>query len=109
MKNKYTVDYFIKKFEKIPQKEWTVGEYVNDKGKCCALGHCGAKLVFDKHSGIEDEYFPEEAEALKELLVYYTAYLPSLINDGDVSEYNLGHPKKNILAALGEIKKIKMT
>ncbi len=38
----YTVDYFIKKFKKIPASHWCVRVYTDDKGRKCAYGHCGA-------------------------------------------------------------------
>lgn len=38
----YDVDYFIEKFEKIPEDKWCVGRFDDGYGAKCALGHCGA-------------------------------------------------------------------
>lgn len=42
MKNKYTANYLLRKFEAIPEEMWTTGSYGNDGGPRCALGHCKA-------------------------------------------------------------------
>lgn len=39
---KYDLEYFIKKFEAIPEDQWTAGVFMDDDGRCCAYGHCGA-------------------------------------------------------------------
>lgn len=36
----YTVDYFIKKFEAIPDNKWVTGHFMQEDGKRCAIGHC---------------------------------------------------------------------
>lgn len=38
---KFDLEYFIKKFEAIPEDQWTTGRYEDDKGCKCAYGHCG--------------------------------------------------------------------
>lgn len=38
---KYDIDYFINKFEAIPEEKWTTGKFQTQDGKCCALGFCG--------------------------------------------------------------------
>lgn len=54
----YTLDYFIKKFTKIPENKWITG--MCERGdKHCVLGHCGAKSLTK---------LPEEALALIELI-----------------------------------------
>lgn len=42
MKTKYTVDYFINKFSRIPTNKWTTGDY-KKHGRYCALGHAGCR------------------------------------------------------------------
>lgn len=37
--NKYTLDYFIKKFSKIPKNKWCTGSYTDSNGLHCAIGH----------------------------------------------------------------------
>lgn len=39
-KNKYTVDYFIRKFKKIPTDRWCKFKIISN-GRRCVLGHCG--------------------------------------------------------------------
>ncbi len=41
---KYTIDYFIKKFEAIPEELWCTGQ-LTINGKHCALGHTGIKKM----------------------------------------------------------------
>lgn len=89
--SKYTVDYFIKKFKRIPRNKWLVGDYSYD-GKCCALGHCGERM--DKST--------RESTALKSLL---DGRILTNINDGWSSNYKQKHPKTRILAALADVKK----
>jgi hypothetical protein len=44
MSTQYTRDYFIAKFEAIPEELWTTRVF-RDGGKCCAMGHCGANYT----------------------------------------------------------------
>lgn len=90
MKTKYTVDYFIKKFSKIPNNKWTTGQFVSDLDptKRCALGHCQVL-----RGGIKTA----EASALVKLIK-----TPTLINDWYGKHKT---PKGRILAALREVKR----
>jgi hypothetical protein len=38
----YDVDYFIKKFEAIPEDKWIMGSFFFNS-RSCALGHCGMR------------------------------------------------------------------
>ena len=89
----FTVDYFIAKFEAIPEEEWCEGEYVSSDGRKCALGHCG-------HSPFGLTF---EREALINLFKKSGLYA-SDINDGKHSKYQQPTPKQRILAALRDIK-----
>lgn len=91
---KYDVDYFIKKFTKIPAKKWTTGDYV-DGNKRCALGHCGEHL-----SGSTDE-----ARALNIMFLRQTALYVYCVNDGNNLYFQQQTPRARILAALRYIKK----
>jgi hypothetical protein len=99
----YTVDYFIKKFEAIPEKKWFVGDYHNsDKSKSCALGHCCFTV-----DGLYDLMSVERRSLEK--LFYDINVLVGDVNDG--SEFAKGKfpqptPKQRILAALYDIKKM---
>lgn len=94
MKNIYTKEYFIKKFEAIPE---------NEIGKCaihkhCALYHCGVRTSDNECDGYEKP-IPAEAKQLAILLGgdedLYNVYI---INDkGNDNECTA---KQNILNAL---------
>ena len=96
MQTQYTVDYFIKKFEAIPEDKWTTRTYcLYDKR--CAMGHCGVSTY--KNDG-------KEADALRRIVVIHFGTTVSLINDGDIPAYQQPTPKQRILAALYDIKKM---
>jgi len=80
----FDVDYFIKKFEAIPDEDWTTGQFENDIGQRCALGHC----TFIESASLKDILLDEVAE----------------INDGTDGQYQQETPKSRILAALKDIK-----
>lgn len=100
---KYDAMYFLEKFDAIPDILWTIRNYKNSYGQCCALGHCGAAF---KHG------LSPEAQALSYLFVKNLKTNPIIINDGvnDTSntsalsdEYllDLGNsPKERIMNAL---------
>lgn len=88
----YTVDYFINKFEAIPEDEWFVGYFQNEYNskQKCALGHCD----YDNISS------SKEGRILINLLNGYV----SEINDGKHTQYQQTTPKQRILAALYDVK-----
>lgn len=87
----YDIDYFIEKFEAIPEEKWGIGKFSDQDGRCCALGHCGEGMF---HS-------TEESNALSSLLIF-----PAGINDGDAMWNHLGPtPKLRILNFLKSLKK----
>ena len=87
----FTVDYFIAKFEAIPEEQWCSGDYSNSHGQHCAAGHCGE----GRFTGVTPE-----SQGLEAILHHRTAY----INDGDGSDYKQPTPKQRILAALRDVK-----
>ncbi len=100
---KYDVDYYINKFSAIPSRKWTTGDFNNDKGRKCALGHCQV--------GMRDNWSPEANQLnlmFRDAFWYEGVVLNVLteINDGTVEgSLSLGkHPKTRILAALELIK-----
>lgn len=106
LEDKYTADYFIDKFKKIPSKNWCDGAL--SKGvKRCALGHCG----------FTDKEITEESAALMELVETVLDTSVAMINDFSEWDQNfhlpyLKHiksPKKRVLAALKLIKKMEST
>jgi len=98
MSKQFDVDYFIKKFEAIPEGAWTVGTFLSD-GKSCALGHCGYRL------GCTDT---KEGSALVKLFWEYGITVVS-VNDGEpfFRRFKQATPRQRILAALYYIKDLK--
>jgi hypothetical protein len=102
----YTPDYYISKFEAIPDKFWTTGNYATRRGDtlvCCAYGHCGVRGIFDEQDGNN-----EEADALRDLFLRCPLKPASVIeiNDGRNPNFQQPTPKARILAALREIKAV---
>lgn len=93
---KYTVDYFIKKFELIPEHKWIKWQHKDCFGNGCALGHCG----LDNNNTITKESAALEFLFLKEL-----EDSVARINDHLSPRYNQETPKQRILAALHDIKR----
>ncbi len=94
MKTKFTVDFFIKKFSKIPARLWTTGEFVDRQGRRCVLGHCGE----------EGLTIPQEARELVRIFSNHGLVPPQRVNDGDhftvKKQFPQKTPKARILAAL---------
>lgn len=42
-RNKYTIDYFIRKFTRTKPSEWCRYAFRNHKGQSCAMGLCGER------------------------------------------------------------------
>jgi hypothetical protein len=118
----YDVDYFIRKFDSIPEHLWTTGTVGNSDGPRCANGHC----MGDDHDAFTEEtaglykvFLPLKVHFLgtwqggRELVEYTTgpfkgrySYKADRINNGLVEEYQQATPKERILAALRDIKKM---
>jgi hypothetical protein len=94
--SQYTVDYFIAKFEAIPEELWTIGDYVDQAGRCCALGHCGIRYEPGKSCN-------EEGDALVDLFKLISNSPPQ-VNDHAEGHYTQPNAKQRILAALHDIK-----
>jgi len=98
METNYTLEYFIQKFEAIPEKNWCTDVWYRDDA-CCAIGHCGVKAyVFTEDLN--------EAHALRDILAVDHVIKVANINDGSNSRYKQPTPKQRILAALYDIKKM---
>jgi hypothetical protein len=105
---KFDIDYFIAKYEAIPDELFTVHLFENYEGQKCSVGHCG---VYDK-AGITPESLalkqvlaelPVTSKRTGELVVDAFSTFPvkaSNISDGLVKEYPQKTPKQRILAAL---------
>lgn len=102
----YDVDYFLRKFEAIPDEKWATGSMGHD-GKGCALFHCdGVYGQWDQHStetkALMRLFGATEGDNDAEKFVYQ-------INDngrpvGENKVYQQPTPKARILAALADIK-----
>lgn len=102
----YTVDYFIQKFEAIPEEKWTRLSFIN-QDRSCALGHCGVRTAYNNYSGIA---LTEEGDALRNLFNNHLDFDVMTVNDDCVcSAYPQPTPKARILAALTDIKKKQQT
>lgn len=103
----YTVDYFIKKFEAIPESKIISFNQFDGHGNHCALGWCNLS-----------NRTPTKADPEADALIGLFAAVPSPtnpgweeygwsvadINNGDNTEYQQPTPKQRILAALRDIK-----
>lgn len=93
----YNVDYYIEKYEAIPEDEWCVNSYNGPNGSHCAMGHCGMRI---------GKTVTNEVNELVLLFFLISTNVPC-VNDGDDCRYQQRTPKQRILAALHDIKKLK--
>jgi len=91
----YNAQFFIDKFDNIPEENWLMGKYSDGAGKKCALGHCGVI-----HGWLDDS----QAAALVFVLATQGAN-PVDVNDGHDVRYTQATPKQRILAALRDAQK----
>lgn len=99
METNYSIDYFIDKFEVIPEEMWCTKRYASGGGKYCAYGHCGLTDSISHTS---------EGLALSKISLDYlgACFIMSEINDGYNLSYQQSTPKARILAALYDVKKL---
>lgn len=94
----YNVDYFIKKFEAIPEDRWTTGMYEDEGGAKCALGHCNFHITGQGQEGNDLYTMVTVHGNLNEFSVL-------CVNDGLCEKYQQPTPKQRVLALLHDIKK----
>ena len=103
---KYTVDYFINKFEAIPEEKWFSGSYHNvTMERFCALGHCGMR----RSMGAMICAGNDETNSLDFLFKIISKdgdTHVAKVNDGQDDRYPQPTPKQRILAALYDIKRM---
>lgn len=106
----YTIDYFIEKFEAIPEEQWVIYATLNSKGQRCALGHC--EVIENNEHG--RYILNQEAEALisilmnvlpKNIKIYERSDIVTNINDNKNSGFG-ETPKERILNALKKAKEL---
>jgi len=83
----YDINYFINKFQAIPEKEWCRGLYVDNRGRKCAIGHCN-----------QDE---KEKFALRNIMNAQVTNVND--NIGNKFLYLGNHPKTRIINKLKEL------
>ena len=96
------INYYIQKFKSIPEDQWLEGQLIDEKGRCCALGHCGCRREHVNESKCLHFLFR---------MGKYSAHVDH-INDGVcfhvwVTYYKLpllNHPKARILQFLNWLK-----
>lgn len=103
------VDYFINKFEKIPESKWSGMDWEVD-GARCVNGHCGVG---------RDNYAKGTPESIALNKLFDKIAVTTIgrnnyssfywwktvsVNDGNTKEYQQPTPKQRILAALYDIK-----
>lgn len=108
---KYTVDYFIAKFQVIPDKLWITNRLIRKRvflpTKCCAQGFC---LTPEQRKGVNAggthvSVNPFQLQEVVELAELFGGSLRvSHINNGVDPRYQQPTPKLRILAALQDIK-----
>lgn len=90
---KYNLEYFIAKFESIPEYKWLCGEFSDEYGECkCALGHCGVRQETDTPEG--------------DYLLELTDFDIAEVNDGVRGYDTLGStPKQRVVNYLKSLRK----
>lgn len=78
-------------FSAIPEEKWTIGAFLSDDGKCCALGHLGCSWDDTTENGMAIEN-----------IFQATGHCVTEVNDGI---YRGDTPKQRILAALEDAMK----
>lgn len=91
METIYDVNWFIDKFEKIPEELWCIGVFYDGK-KRCAAGHCGFVTTQET---LEFSYLR---------WLFGSSSTIFEINDGQNINYQQPTPKQRILAALRDVK-----
>lgn len=115
MENLMDVNYFIKKFSAINDKNWIVNalSLPEDRDKRCSQGHCIPKSLLSKGAELWEVKFVKEncVELYSLALLFSNDYVTGAgkvadINNGIAFEYKQKSPKLRILAALNDVKKL---
>lgn len=84
-----TAEDFKRFFEGIPDEKWCTQVYIDDNGRCCAMGHLGPNTL--------------RAQVVRDLFENILVTNAATVNDGDHPDFQQPTPKQRILAALDEI------
>lgn len=99
-------EYFIRKFDGIPDEFWQVGSTSDLHGKCCALGHCGmdsVKELFSDYNYESKALIKLFADSEKDTDMDGADWLVIRVNDARTNRIHRT-PRARILAALNDIK-----
>lgn len=113
----YTVDYFISKFEKIPEGNFISNSLYNEIGGKCVNGWCGVTNCCEPNkesaalqtlfTTLPVTWFDHGDTPITESWDYEGYSVKAVyINNGGANEYQQPTPKARILAALYDIKKM---
>lgn len=101
----YDVDYFIKKFEAIPEEKWCINTRLDHHGNRCALGWC-----YQSDRDAEDSMTTiANIEETKLTYLFNGVLLErgvGWVNNGYSLKYQQPTPKQRVLAALYDIKSL---
>lgn len=112
----YTIDYFIEKFQDIPEDEWSDETLLNSYDQRCAQGHCMRKIeitamlksfyILNTNDYIcKLRSFNSELEALNNIFGEdEDGLIIAKINNGYHNKYQQSTPKQRVLAALYDLK-----
>lgn len=106
----YDINFFISKFQAIPEDKWIENQLFNEKKtKFCANGHCGvtSKCNTDPLGEMSGNFIhTDESMYLGTLFLQRLHISTELINDGAYYGAESKSPKQRILAALRDIKRM---
>lgn len=110
--------YFIDKFEAIPEENWCILRQANEEGQRCALGHFMSPdaTPFDAYGHTTAEGIAAGKLFRGIIQEIRTSADPkeqgpmniAVINNGEASEYQQETPKQRILAALRDIQSLEL-
>jgi len=111
MEQNYNIDYFLKKFDAIPEDKWIIAYLQDpiDQDKHCALGHCGVRNNYNittEESIALMKIFNKNHKRLKRNISKGNFSNVYLVNDGDhYYDYIYGEtPKERVINFLEECK-----
>lgn len=106
----YNSEYFRQKFESIPENNWIIGALSDNRGRCCAQGHC--MINIGQHEGsawVDERFIPgTESHALVEVFggkAKMGGFTIAIVNNGNHPDYQQSTPKQRVLAALDDIQR----
>ncbi len=97
MKKPKTVKQLIKFFEKIPADQWCVGQFENEYGQHCALGHYNKARTGNAYGGCWNSTDDEIRNIVNPFKDDTYVDLANINND---SEFFGDSPKERVLVAL---------